>query len=36
MLYEIRPDVFPGGYLTDLEIAVWALHFQAQDERRGR
>lgn len=34
MLYETRPDVFPAGYLTDLEMAVWGLHIKAQNERR--
>lgn len=26
-LYEHRPDVFPEGYLTSMEIALWARYF---------
>jgi hypothetical protein len=26
MLFEIRPDVFPQGLLTDCEMALWGLY----------
>jgi hypothetical protein len=26
-LFEVRPDVFPEGRLTDVEIALWARFF---------
>jgi hypothetical protein len=29
MLYEIRPDLFPEGMLTDCEIILWSRHFEA-------
>ena len=32
-LYEVAPDVFPGGVLTDTEMALWALFFDDQQER---
>ncbi|MCK9324589.1 MAG: hypothetical protein M0P69_03750 [Bacteroidales bacterium] len=22
-LFEVRPDIFPEGYLTDLELEMW-------------
>ena len=33
-LFEVRPDIFPEGYLTPLETAVWALYFQEQEQKR--
>lgn len=27
-LYELLPDLFPEGYLTELEIQVWNLHYR--------
>ena len=30
-LFEVRPDAFPCGRLTDLEEQVWSLYY---DERR--
>ena len=26
-LFELRPDRFPDGYLTDLEIELWARFY---------
>ena len=26
-LYEVRPDLFPQGFLTELEIQVWADYY---------
>lgn len=34
MLYEIRPDLLPQGMLTDIEVALWGMHFSEQSERR--
>lgn len=31
MLFELRPDLFPEGYLTDAEMSLWASYFE---ERR--
>ena len=30
MLYELRPDVFEQGYLTDVETMLWGRHFEEQ------
>jgi hypothetical protein len=27
MLYELRPDLFPQGYLTMLESEIWNLFY---------
>lgn len=27
MLYELRPDLFPEGYLTDAELSLWASYY---------
>lgn len=35
MLFEIRPDLFPQGYLTDAEMALWDLYLGEMNERRG-
>lgn len=34
MLYEILPHVFPEGYLTDLELALWGLFYEERDRKR--
>lgn len=26
MLYELRPDLFPEGFLTDTEMWLWELY----------
>jgi len=26
-LFQVRPDLFPEGYLTDTEVELWALYF---------
>lgn len=28
MLFEVRPDLFPQGYLCDAEVALWALYIE--------
>jgi len=35
MLFEIRSDLFPQGYLTDAEMALWGLYLDDLNERRG-
>lgn len=32
-LYEARPDVFPAGYLTDTETALWGLFYEERSAR---
>lgn len=27
-LYEHRPDVIPQGFLTDEEVALWAVYYE--------
>jgi len=27
-LYEVRPDLFPAGFLTDTELELWAMYFE--------
>jgi len=34
-MFEIRPDLFPQGYLTQLETEVWAEYFESKKERGG-
>jgi hypothetical protein len=31
MLYELRPDLLPEGYLTDTEMILWSRYYE---ERR--
>ena len=26
MLFELRPDLFPEGWLTDVELCLWDLY----------
>jgi hypothetical protein len=33
MLYELRPDLMPVGWLSDLELILWGLYFDDQKER---
>jgi len=33
-LFEIRPDLFPEGRLTDLEMELWGDYLEEQQERR--
>lgn len=35
MLFELRPDLFPEGYLTDCELVLWGLHLEARQQRSG-
>lgn len=33
-LYEIRPDLFPEGFLTDLEVALWGRFYEYREQQR--
>lgn len=30
-LYEVRPDLFPYGFLTDLELQLWGEYFDSKN-----
>jgi hypothetical protein len=32
-VYEVRPDLFPQGWLTEREIALWGLYLDDLNER---
>ena len=34
MLYELLPHVFPEGYLTDTELALWGLFYEERERKR--
>ena len=33
-LYEVRPDIFPEGYLTDTEIELWGNYYDELEQTR--
>lgn len=33
-LFEIRPDICPEGYLTDLETALWERFYEHREQQR--
>lgn len=33
-LFEARPDVFPDGYLTPAETALWGLWYEERSRRQ--
>jgi len=33
-LYELIPDFFPQGRLTDLEASLWGLFYQDRKDKR--
>lgn len=33
-LFEARPDVFTGGMLGDLELAIWGRWYEEKAQRR--
>jgi hypothetical protein len=35
-LFQIRPDLFPAGFLTPLEGELWGLHYQSKKQRTKR
>jgi hypothetical protein len=34
MIYELRPDLFPEGWLTECEIVLWSRYFDDQKARK--
>lgn len=34
LLFEIRPDLFPEGFLTDTELHLWGLFYEERDRQR--
>ncbi len=32
-LYQIRPDVMPYGFLTDLEIELWEMFYTEMNKK---
>lgn len=33
-LYEVRPDLFPEGFLTDTETELWVLFYEEQKNKK--
>jgi len=33
-LFEVRPDVFPQGLLTETETALWSLYYADKNKER--
>jgi len=33
-LFEARPDLFPEGYLTDTETAIWGKWYEERNARQ--
>ena len=33
-LFEVRPDIFPQGFLTQKELALWGMYYQDAERRR--
>lgn len=31
-LFEARPDLFPEGYLTDTEMAIWGEYYNERNQ----
>lgn len=31
-LFEARPDLFPAGYVTDVEMEVWNFYYRERNE----
>lgn len=34
-MFEVRPDIFPEGYLTRTEIELWNLHLNEMQLAKG-
>ena len=34
-LFEVRPDLFPDGRLTDVESALWGIYYEERKANRG-
>lgn len=35
-LFEVRPDLFPEGYLTVLEVELWDSFYRELNQRHGK
>lgn len=35
MMFELRPDVFPGKHLTEVEMHLWELYLADLNEQTG-
>lgn len=35
-LYEVAPDIFPQGFLTDLEISLWGMYFEERAKAKAK
>jgi hypothetical protein len=33
-MFEVRPDIFPEGWLTDTESELWARYYDEQERNR--
>lgn len=33
-LYEVRPDLFPEGFLTPLEEVLWSMFYAEREARK--
>lgn len=33
-LFEIRPDLFPEGFLTNTEVELWGIYFDSKKIRK--
>jgi len=33
-LFEARPDIFPAGFLSETEMALWARYYEQNNDRR--
>jgi hypothetical protein len=31
-LFEVLPDLFPAGRLTDVEVGLWGLYYDAKSQ----
>ena len=31
-MFEIRPDIFPDGYLTQTELELWNIHYEKKEQ----
>lgn len=34
-LFEVRPDLFPAGRLTDVECALWGTYYEERKSHHG-
>lgn len=31
MMFEISPDIFPEGYVTDVELILWDMYYEEKN-----